>query len=431
MPHPDERSAPHWSADFVEHIRTVHFALVGVCLALIGVIQFKKPLEVTTAQYRLQEIKSAVDGWDTDVIFQNTVSNVGLNYFPPMFGPVAGKLDNAFRVDNRICVMSGATAILFPASNSSSEHVIYYDRWKEEVFKKPSSLQQFRDFWDRKPTVLSFKTTDQVGDKILLARKKGADEVLVFHPGKLDFSSGSLEGPEISMIDRKQEQSIADLLHVPPARFVLSWNLGENKALLPVPISETTLDVQPALIRTHPYWKPGAFSSSFSDLDKATASVQDWSFEAIASNLQLEASKPKTDSFEVFGVKFPVEKATRWGILLIVGIQLYLWIHLHELSPRLKDGDAGWDVAWIGVYRSLPARMLFISSTALLPVLTIAALGNNALREATPIVWAVYIASLLASLLLAYLIARSVPRRVLQHSGLATRRVLDSDRQRN
>jgi len=27
MPHPDERNSPHWSADFVEHIRTVHFAL--------------------------------------------------------------------------------------------------------------------------------------------------------------------------------------------------------------------------------------------------------------------------------------------------------------------------------------------------------------------------------------------------------------------
>jgi hypothetical protein len=57
--------------------------------------------------------------------------------------------------------------------------------------------------------------------------------------------------------------------------------------------------------------------------------------------LQAEASKPRTDSFEVFGVKFPVEKATRCGILLIVGVQLYLWIHLHELSPKLNEGGHG------------------------------------------------------------------------------------------
>ena len=216
------------------------------------------------------------------------------------------------------------------------------------------------------------------------------------------------------MTDKKQKQVITDLLHVSPAPFVLSFDVGEDKALLPASISQTTLDVQTTLIRTHPYWKSGAFSSSFSELDKATANIQDNSFETISSTLQEEASKPKADSFEVFGVKFPVEKATRWGILLIVGIQLYLWIHLHELSPKLKEGDAGWDVAWIGVYQSLAARMLFVASTALLPVVTIAALGNNALREADALVWIVYVTVLLASLLLAYLIARGVPR----HGGL-------------
>jgi len=405
-----EQNSPHWSADFVEHIRTVHFALVGVCLALVGVIQFKKPLELTTAQYQLQEIKSAVDGWNTEEIFQNVFSSLGLNSAGPMYMPAGGTLENAFLLNSHICVMSEAMAILLPASNGSAGHMIYRDKWKEVLFKKPSSLREFRDFWDRRPIVLSFTSTNRTGEKILLARRNGSNQVLEYHLGKIDFPSGSYEAPNISLTDQKQQQSIADLLKVSPGMFVLSWQVGEDQALLPVLISQITLNVQPALIRTRPYWKSGAFSDSFSNLDKATATLQDKSFEAISSNFQEEASKPKTDSFEVFGVKFPVEKATRWGILLIVGIQLYLWIHLHELSPRLKEGDAGWDVAWIGVYRSLPARILFIASTALLPVVTIAALGNHALRDATALIWATYITALMASLLLAYLIARSVPR---------------------
>jgi hypothetical protein len=244
---------------------------------------------------------------------------------------------------------------------------------------------------------LSFSSTNQTGDKIILAKRNGADELLAFHLEDIDVENGiSFETPDISMLDKKQEQTITELLKSSPGMFVLSWDRGEDKALLPAQISQTPLDAQPALIRTHPYWKAGAFSSSFSELDRVTANIQDKSFEAISSNLQEEATKPKADSFEVFGVKFPVEKATRWGILLIVGIQLYLWIHLHELSPKLKEGDAGWDVAWIGVYRSRPARTLFVASTALLPVVTIAALGNNALREANALVWAVYLAALLA-----------------------------------
>jgi len=71
MDRPTERNSPHWSADFVEHLRTVHFALVAVCLALVGIIQFRKPVEVTVAQSQLQEIRSAVDSWNPQAIFQN------------------------------------------------------------------------------------------------------------------------------------------------------------------------------------------------------------------------------------------------------------------------------------------------------------------------------------------------------------------------
>jgi hypothetical protein len=103
-------------------------------------------------------------------------------------------------------------------------------------------------------------------------------------------------------------------------------------------------------------------------------------------------------------VKFPVETASRWGIILIVGIQLYLWIHLHELAPRLKAGDPGWDVAWIGVYRSLPARSLFFCSTVVLPILTIGLLGKHALKNATFSSWSVYVASMVSCLVLSVLI---------------------------
>ena len=68
MFHANDRHLPHWSEDFVEHIRTVHFSLVAVCLALIGLLQFEKPKDAKTAQSQLQEIKLAVDAWDSDQV---------------------------------------------------------------------------------------------------------------------------------------------------------------------------------------------------------------------------------------------------------------------------------------------------------------------------------------------------------------------------
>ena len=76
--HSDEQKFPHWSADFVEHIRTVHFALIAACIGLIGLVQFKKPLEVSTARSQLQEIKSAVDRWNSQEILQETLQQTGV-----------------------------------------------------------------------------------------------------------------------------------------------------------------------------------------------------------------------------------------------------------------------------------------------------------------------------------------------------------------
>jgi hypothetical protein len=127
--------------------------------------------------------------------------------------------------------------------------------------------------------------------------------------------------------------------------------------------------------------------------------IQQRSFSEISSHLEVEAAKIKNESLEIFGLKFPVETASRWGIVLILGIQLYFWVHLYELSPKLKEGDPGWNVAWIGVYQSLPATILFLCSTALLPTLTIVTLGNHALKDAGRVVWGVYVVAGWAALL--------------------------------
>lgn len=109
-------------------------------------------------------------------------------------------------------------------------------------------------------------------------------------------------------------------------------------------------------------------------------------------------------------MKFPVESASRWGIVRIIGLQLYLWTHLYELSPKLKEGDPGWNVAWIGVYQSLPAKILFLASAAVLPLVTIVALGNLALQDATRLVWFAYVAAVIASLILSIMITKGIPR---------------------
>lgn len=84
----DDRIAPHWSADFVEHLRTVHFALVAVCAALIGLTQFEKPKDIVTAQAQFQQIKKLVENWGpVPVDFANGLSAEGVVMMSPPSTP--------------------------------------------------------------------------------------------------------------------------------------------------------------------------------------------------------------------------------------------------------------------------------------------------------------------------------------------------------
>jgi hypothetical protein len=60
-----------------------------------------------------------------------------------------------------------------------------------------------------------------------------------------------------------------------------------------------------------------------------------------------EASKG-AEVFEALGMKFPADKVTLWGIILILSVQLYFFVYLRQLSGRLRANDPGWDTPRVG-----------------------------------------------------------------------------------
>jgi hypothetical protein len=408
MFHAHDRNAPHWSEDLVEHIRTVHFALVAVCLGLIGLIQFQKPRDVSIAQFQLQEIMKAVDAWDTPQVvgqIRDAFGRAGVYTTSP---PVLFWLEadgQSFGV-----IPQGVAWV----SGEGNRKVRALDT--NELLKNPKSLADFQRVWDvlAGSVWVTMPDTNKFSQTLVRSGKDGKTSLQGYT--KLDSPRSGWRSVDWVLPTPEQSSAVQTVLHSSvDMLYVIKLEAGDT-LLLPVGVSsKQQVYGLTALQQTHPYWKTAPFASSFAELNSATTTMQDQSFEYIAGQLAKEAAKPKTDSFEIFGVKFPVETASRWGIVVIVGIQLYLWIHLYELSPKLKGGDPGWDVAWIGVYQSLPARIVFLSSTALLPIGTIVLLGTHALKGAGYVVWAIYILALLASLVLSPMIARGIPT----HEGSA------------
>jgi hypothetical protein len=399
----NESTARHWSTDFVGHVRTINFSLVAVCVALLGLLRFEKPTDVATAQTQLEEMKALVDKWPDS---SSTVLS--------LIQVSRGFIDPGRQFLKRIEILG--QPFLLESNGSSSIVVAGRNGPPNMLPKKPTSLSEFGAFWSLlgQMQIKTVSPAEPLGDKVVIIHKDGSATSLkyVATPAKLMVGPPVVYFKEDPIGDAEQ-RIMSSELGIVAEPYAYSWTRGEDRLILPIKKrSEQLLNAQEALIATHPYWKLGSFSDSFHELDDATIGIQGKSFEELKYVLAQEAAKPKVESFELFGVKFPVATARLWGVGAIFVIQLYLWIHLHELSPRLKADDPGWDVAWIGVYRSRLARCLFAVTAGVLPLCTAVLLDYKALRGANFWVWIIHIALLLSILVLSILIIRWAPQRV-------------------
>jgi len=74
---------------------------------------------------------------------------------------------------------------------------------------------------------------------------------------------------------------------------------------------------------------------------------------------------------EALGIKVPSANVTRWGTALLLGIQLYFWLHLHEFNSKIDPALPVRDVAWIGVYESRAAICMMFVSACIVPAIAL------------------------------------------------------------
>src|SRR5260370_14734741 len=66
MEHQDNSGSVHWSKDFVEHLRTVHFALITVSVGLVLLIVSSRPYSPAAAITQLEVLEDAASSWDVN-----------------------------------------------------------------------------------------------------------------------------------------------------------------------------------------------------------------------------------------------------------------------------------------------------------------------------------------------------------------------------
>ena len=473
-------SGPNWSTDFVEHVRTVHFTLIGVCATLLVLSISRTQTEVQVAHKQIRQIREFIGmaqpyeklllpDWLKDGARArlNEMKNERLKFRDKLSGPDVPPPE-ANAIEFSLHDIKCRAPLRFDDSNS------YLWDWKprqqadgmgppwehRQVWKTltepPTTLEGFRNWWDRAgqvfldvPYKLSAGYASEVGSapKLIPGVHEGLPQQTPwgFVPIRLTLLNDEVESSPLKagsdlLLQDYSAREISDLRTINPSFNAEEHYLGtvgcvpagsiEKKMIsLSIPIwnfASVPYDAQSVLIshaKKEWDWKHGAFEYSFRELSELTRDYEKISLDAGESVLAGE-EKRAGGSFEVVGVKFPAEAVTRWGIVVIIAIQIYLWIHLQELSPRLRRSDPGWDVAWIGVYTSKHARIAMFVLTCLLPSAAVLGVGIRGLYVSSfaKANWVLLIVGTAATSALGILAWKRLPRMNERHVEHASER---------
>jgi hypothetical protein len=413
----------HWSADYVEHLRTVHFTLVVVCLALVVLITSDRKSAVSKARAELNGIRSVVRNWDRDWVAkeaERVFTGSKLPYAQLPAEPARSQIELAIpkgkaQVFN--VVYDGPNWML-NAPDDSLFSPILSNYPLTELQPPPSGLQEFHRFWDLLAKGLQFEVPVEL-----------ADAPLAFYgsePGKARFVSGR---KAVVPVPLRVRLSIKQLATHPGGSIAAGFYGSDWRApfgntrfrlgsviVIPVKRSETVyLDPYPRFVPANSGWRREPFNDAFPNLSAVTKNYEELDLDTVDKILEGEESRAG-DSFEAIGIKFPAEGVTRWGLVLILGIQLYLFLHLDELGPKLKPTDEGWEVAWIGVYKSHLARVLYFASSVLMPATAAFALAWH-MPNQTRAAWWLRLAAMILGTALSLLLGSLAWRKLRKNSA--------------
>jgi hypothetical protein len=356
-----EFGSPHWSKDFVEHLRTVHFALITVSVGLVLLVLSARPFDPGAAVAQFGNLQKAATNFDLAQLLSK-------------YSYVAGR---EFDLEAKLPTNDVLLDLRFPefwvlqSADGAylNENAPEYQEYTRKL--TGNDIVALRDWWavhnrDTKFTVgVDMQEAGNVAKNHRTYKAVLGDEVPYgFAPPSKDVNFRLYH---LSYLSEKNK-----------ANFLFE---GEYKSsdsslqfLFPAKVKEVIL--RPSDFAIVPNGC-ASFDSCFPDLVKATKGLETLSLSDLRSHLiqQLE----KGDSvFEAFGLKIPVAQLTFWGIVVVLSVQLYFLLHLREFHAKIRPRDTGWDVPWIGVYPSVLSRAVYFTTTTVMPVVAVALLAYRA-----------------------------------------------------
>lgn len=378
-----------WSEDYVQHLRTSYFALVLVCVVGLAISLSRGEAQISAAHQELDYIWELASGWDSHFLQKpaDPAHATDLDYPSDPLTFTLGS--NAFAV--KFSVPSSTSFVTLNTPNRPKQ------AWRTDCLNKgltvfrppndtlgdlltaPSNVQDFQEIWDALFYGATLHEPLTVGP--LFTRAPLTNDFQILHTSdafqdqkirELNLRIRCLVPSSLSVMQKldgslKMPYQLQTQLVTPGFHFLYFPITG---------MRDSYVDAQGLLfVGKDRQWHHGLFKDSFRELSAVVGDNKpvDWAhaMQLVAND---EANWHPNENFQALGLKFPVSRSVGWCAITILVLQLYLWVLLFEYKKKLGEDDPAWNIAWIGMYQSAPARVSSAASGIILPVAASAAL---------------------------------------------------------
>jgi hypothetical protein len=365
----------HWSKDFVEHLRTVHFTLI---LVAVGLTFLSFTRHDDRALNDVESILRLKDTWKLEWLVHlgpkggQAYGNAGKpgQRILPRHAGIAVKVNGQtltfrFPKNNRLISYEGG-AVVDPGPGHLDEDFVSHF---------PVTIAEFARWWDdllRRERYIN--VPEEISKDVTVDDSKNNHQVI---SGVQLITDGKQLSPSLGELKIVSEPNRLSRT----ANFMYIYDAQQSRSFK-FQITTTSFPVAQEDIAKKLRVDRGTFWDTFPDLAKASAGAGAGalSLEDLDARLKQEAARGP-EPFEIFGLKIPADQIVgAAGTTILLVVQLYFIVTLKELNRKLSPQDGCWDVPWLGMYQDRLSRFLYVLTTGILPAFVIVLLFRQTLR---------------------------------------------------
>jgi hypothetical protein len=377
----------HWSKDYVEHLRTVHLALVAVSAALMIFALSAKPYSAEVAALELHQIQDLRSEWP-DVLRKLAQLRYSVSTIQGIDALSGTNVSPATDLQlSNIEAYQKSPSIHFFLQFPKNLAVSAEPYTSQHMFQ---GLKSFAYFWDKvqiEPSLVYFpgsvnqwayfKQSHETKFVKLDLRLAEDDQTA----GK-DVKTKCILSPHFDSSVKVQwmEETSKQPIEARAINYHCTVQ-GDGEIVLPV-VGGVVTELDASTLAEHIGRNNTQldFRLVFADLYGYAHFIATDSFAALDRDLgKTEVSD--TPVFEAFGIKFPASLATIGGTVVLISLQGYFFICVRKLPHAMRRSDEGWDVPWIGIDSSTSARLVLFLTVSMLPVVSLCALDGATLWQ--------------------------------------------------